>query len=702
MGPIFGQPPDTPKRIVTDTYFGKDIDDPYRWLENVKDPEVLKWLGAQNGYTRSVLDRLPERAAILARIRQLDSETPPPLVSFVRDAKGRYYFFRSGQDGLPKGFVRDPRTDNERLLIDPTTLAAPGQPPPKVSSISPSPDGRFVAFLVTDTGRTKVYTMDVATRSIIGMPVPNVLGFTGLDWDPDSKSLYLVKLPALTANMTASEVFLHGASYRHVVGSDPASDQAVLLQGENRGLTLKPTNWPFVFSTPDGRFLAVWIEDGVRTGHALYVAPRLEILNGMGSWKKIADFDDGATGIVFHGSDAFITAPRGKHGRSQILRVNVKDQDISNATTIELPTNDISITGVEAAADALFITGNEGSSAALYRVPYAGKTERVKAPIEGTIVIMSVNPKLPGGLFQVVGWTKPAVTYRIDKKGDWVELNLQPTSNLGKTLDLKVESVSIPSYDGVSIPLTIIFRRGLELNSSNPTYLNGYGSYGATLAPSFDNSYVPWFEAGGVLAFAHVRGGGELGEEWHMAGSKDKKANTWLDFIACAKYLIDQKYTSSARLAGGGISAGGILIGRSITERPDLFAAALISVGTTDMLRAEYQMNGPANVVEFGTTKDKVGFEQLFEMSAYHHVKDGVRYPAVLLSTGMKDPNVDVWQPGKMAARLQAASVGSGSILLRVDPEAGHDHWGSTRRQIEELRADQLTFLLWQLGIVKR
>jgi prolyl oligopeptidase len=308
---------------------------------------------------------------------------------------------------------------------------------------------------------------------------------------------------------------------------------------------------------------------------------------------------------------------------------------------------------------------------------------------------------LPGGLFKIVGWTRPALIYRYDPKLGWLKTDLQTSSDSEKTLDLQVESVSVKSHDGVLVPLTIVYRRGLKRDSSNPTYVMGYGSYGATIDPFFDNVYVPWFEAGGILAFAHVRGGGEFGEAWHKAGSKDKKPNTWLDFIACAEYLIDQKYTSPAHLAGGGTSAGGILIGRAITERPDLFKAALINVATTDMLRAEYQMNGPANVAEFGTTKDKTSFDQLFEMSAYHHVKDGVRYPAVLLSTGMKDTNVDVWQAAKMAARMQAISNHDGPVLLRVDPEAGHDQWGSTRGQIQELRADQLTFLLWQLGVIK-
>ena len=700
-GTIFAQrPPETPKRIVTDTFFGRQIEDPYRWLENIKDPYVLAWLKDQNTYTRSILDKIPDHSRILNRIRELDGKTPPPPSSFTLDERGRYYFFRSGPDGLPIGYVRDPKTGKERLLIDPKSLAAPGEVPPKVSAISPSPNGRYIAFLVRDTSRSKVYIMDVAAKTIVGKPVENVLGFTGLDWDPDSKGIYIVKLPPLTGDTTASDSFLNSAAYHHILGTDPAADQLLLKQGENTGLNLQPTNWPFVFPLPDGKTLAVWIEDGARNGHALYEAPRSEILAGRGKWKKIADFDDGATHCVFHGDKAFLTMPVKKDGRSQVFQVTISGS-IADAKAIALPNKDQIVSGSETAADALYVTANESQRGALYRLPYRGKTEKIKLPLDGTVEPFTLNPKLPGGLFKITAWTRPAVIYRYDPKFGWLKTGLQPSVNRENArLDLQVELASVLSHDGVAIPLTVIYRRGLKHDGSNPTLMIGYGSYGATIDPFFDNVYVPWFEAGGVLAFTHVRGGGEFGEAWHKAGSKDKKPNTWLDFIASAKYLIDQKYTSPACLAGGGTSAGGILIGRAITERPDLFRAALINVATTDMLRAEYQMNGPANIVEFGTVKDKTSFEQLYEMSSYHHVKDGVRYPAVLLSTGMKDTNVDVWQAAKMAARMQAITNNDRPVLLRVDPDAGHDQWGSTRNQIQELRADQLTFLLWQMGVV--
>jgi len=701
-GTIFAQhQPETPKRIVTDTFFGRQIEDPYRWLENIKDPAVLAWLKDQNTYTRSILDKLPDRSRILNRIRELDGKTPPPLSSFALDERGRYYFFRSGSDGLPKGYVRDPKMGKERLLIDPIKIAALGKEPPKVSSISPSPDGRYIAFLVRDTGRAKVYIMDVAGKKIVGKPVENVLGFTGLDWDPDSKGIYIVKLPPPSGDTAAPDSFLNSTAYYHIVGADPTTDRLLLKQGENAGLNLQPTNWPFVFPLPDGKTLAVWIEDGARTGHALYVAPRSEILAGKGRWKRIADFDDGATHCVFHGDKAFLTMPTKEDGRPQVFQVAVNGS-VADAKAIAISYKDQIISGSETAADALYVTANEGQGGALFRLPYQGTVEKIKLPLDGSVEPFSLSPKLPGGLFKITAWTRPASIYRYDPKLGWLKTGLQPSANLENTkLDLQVELASVLSHDGVPIPLTVIYRRGLKRDGSNPTLMIGYGSYGATIDPSFDNVYVPWFEAGGILAFAHVRGGGEFGEAWHKAGSKDKKPNTWLDFIACAKYLIEQKYTSSARLAGGGTSAGGILIGRAITEKPELFRAALISVGTTDMLRAEYQMNGPANVVEFGTTKDKVGFEQLLEMSAYHHVVSGRRYPAVMLTTGMRDPNVDVWQPAKMTAILQAVADADRPVLLRIDPEAGHDQYGSTRAQMQSWRADQLAFLMWQLDIRK-
>ena len=264
--------------------------------------------------------------------------------------------------------------------------------------------------------------------------------------------------------------------------------------------------------------------------------------------------------------------------------------------------------------------------------------------------------------------------------------------------DLTSVEVEARSYDGTMIPLSIVYKQGTRLDGTNPTLLWGYGAYGFSQDPSYDPLLLAWIGHGGVFAVAHVRGGGEFGYEWYQAGYKLTKPNTWKDFIACAEYLVENKYTSPQRLAGIGGSAGGILIGRAITERPDLFGAAIAVVGCMDLLRMETTPNGVQNIPEFGTVKTKDGFKALYEMSSYDHVKDGTKYPAVMLMTGINDPRVEPWQSAKMAARLQAATTSGKPVLLRVDYEAGHGV-GSTKKQTEEQLADRWTFLLWQFGL---
>jgi prolyl oligopeptidase len=263
---------------------------------------------------------------------------------------------------------------------------------------------------------------------------------------------------------------------------------------------------------------------------------------------------------------------------------------------------------------------------------------------------------------------------------------------------IESEEVKAKAADGTLVPLSIIHKRGLKLDGSHPTLLHGYGSYGITFDPSFDPSSLAWLEHDAVIAVAHVRGGGEYGEDWHNGGRKATKENTINDFIACAQYLIDHKYTSPKHLAGEGTSAGGITIGGAITGRPDLFAAALDNVGMSDDLRAELQVNGPANIPEFGTVKNEDDFHHLLAISGYHRIKDHTPYPAVLLTTGINDPRVDPWQMDKMTARLQAATSSGKPVLLRVDYDAGHGGIGATRSQHTALLTDQYSFLLWQLG----
>jgi prolyl oligopeptidase len=256
----------------------------------------------------------------------------------------------------------------------------------------------------------------------------------------------------------------------------------------------------------------------------------------------------------------------------------------------------------------------------------------------------------------------------------------------------------VPSHDGVQVPLAVVHRKGLVLDGSNPTLLEGYGAYGFSIEAWFDPRSVAWLERGGVLAYANVRGSGAFGDAWYRAGFKATKPNTWKDGIACATYLIDQRYTAPARLGIWGTSAGGIFVGRAVTTAPELFAAAIFDVGVMDAVRAEESANGITNISEFGSYKNPDEFPALLEMSTYHQIRDGVAYPAVLLVHGMNDPRVDVWHSAKAAARLQAATSSGKPVLLRLDGQAGHGV-GSTAQQGYSKLADIYSFLLWQFGV---
>jgi prolyl oligopeptidase len=275
---------------------------------------------------------------------------------------------------------------------------------------------------------------------------------------------------------------------------------------------------------------------------------------------------------------------------------------------------------------------------------------------------------------------------------------LQPVGPYDAPTDIEATEVLVKSHDGAMVPMSIIHRKGMKLDGTNPTLLYGYGSYGITEEPRFRGSVKAWTDAGGVWAVANPRGTSVFGEDWYRGGFQATKPNTWKDFIACAEYLVAQGYTKPARLGILGGSAGGILVGRAMTERPDLFAAVIAAAGALDTLRFELTPNGVPNIPEFGSVKTEAGFRALQAMSTYANIKDGTPYPAVLLSGGVNDPRVEVWESTKTAARLQAATTSGKPVLLRLDYEAGHGIGNTKKQQFEEL-ADWFAFLLWQMGV---
>jgi prolyl oligopeptidase len=358
------------------------------------------------------------------------------------------------------------------------------------------------------------------------------------------------------------------------------------------------------------------------------------------------------------------------------------------------------VQSLSAAKDALYIGLADAGYSRVLRIGYKrAKSEALPLPKQGSGQVVASNPLTDGIFVTVATWTSRGGIYAYDPaKKTFTDTNLRPRGKFDEVAGYEFEEVKAPSWDGTLIPLSIIHKAGLALDGTNPTLMSGYGAYGISSNVNFDPIRLAWLERGGILAYAHVRGGGEYGSQWHLAGQKLNKPNTWKDFIACGEYLVNHHYTSSARLAGQGGSAGGILIGRAMTERPDLFGAAVINVGCTDLIRMETTPNGVPNIPEFGSTATEDGFRGLLEMSALHHVNDEIAYPAVLLAHGINDPRVDPWMSAKMTARLQAATSSRRPVLFRVNYEAGHGI-GSTKAQTQAERADTWAFLLWQFGM---
>ena len=383
--------------------------------------------------------------------------------------------------------------------------------------------------------------------------------------------------------------------------------------------------------------------------------------------------------------------------RFKLVEMSLSDPDMASSRDV-IPAGELVIDSVNVAADALYISAKrDGIGMVMRWAPDVG-LEELSPPRGGATYLSSIAPDIPGALIYETTWIQGGVRYAYDPDtATFSDTGMIPVGEFDNLKGYVAKELVIPSHDGVMVPLTILHREGLTLDGKNPTVVYGYGSYGSSMNVGFSATRLAWLERGGVWAIAHVRGGGEYGQEWHYAGRMETKPNTWRDLIASAEYLVRESYTSPAHMAPWGGSAGGILAGRAITERPDLFGAAIIEVGSLDTIRAETTTNGVPNIKEFGTVKEEAGFRALLAMSSYNNVRDDVEYPAVMLTHGFNDPRVEPWQSGKMAARLQAATGSDNPVLLRVDFQAGHGI-GSTRDQYLQERADQFAFLFSQLG----
>ena len=691
--------PVAPVREVSETFHGVTLKDPYRHLEKVRTPESQAWYRAQGDYTRAQLDKIAVRDGLEHRITELTSAAGDALYGITRMPGNTFFYLKR-----PKGerqfklAMRVGPTGAERILVDPEVDAKRTGVPHAINYYRPSWDSKYVAYGLSAGGSedASLHILDVARAKDLSETFPRVHE-SMIGWLPDSRSLTFNQLKAPTPGESDTEAYLDSSVVWHTVGQ--ATDKAMPVFGPTvtKDLGLARLDVGSITFAPDSPWMVARTTDTTLPEGFLFVAPIADLGKPSIQWTKISGYEDKITDIELRGNELFFmthtNAPR-----KRVLKLNLRKPQLANAVeVIASPTTGV-LEDFSLTHDAVVAAVRQGTEIILRRYT-AGKPqgEDIAMPFKGAARLSSDSAHAyTDVLYTLSGWTQMPRAFLFNGN-ESVDTGLVVNPVLPALPDVEVLNVEVPSHDGALVPMTLLYKKGLQRDGSNPTLLNAYASYGFSETAGFSAQRMAWIERGGVIALANVRGSGVHGDPWYRAGQKATKPNTWKDGVACAEYLIAQGYASPKTLAAMGTSAGGIFVGRTVTTAPHLFAAAIFDVGVMDAVRAEDSANGITNISEFGSAANPKEFPALLEMSTYHQIKDGTSYPAVMLVHGMNDPRVDVWHSGKAAARLQAATSSKKPILLRLDMQAGHG-MGSTATQRNAMSADIYAFLLWQMG----
>jgi len=691
----FAAPPDIPAapvaRVepVTDSYFGETLVDRYRWMENDKDPAWLPFLKGQNDHTRAVLEALPRHAALLSRVQRLSGDIAVP--SKVQRVGSRLFFQQrpAGANDFKLLIVEHGKT---RVLIDPTALGTE-RGHFSLDWWEASPDGTKVAYGLSKDG-SEDSTLQVTDVSS-GRVLPERIADTqeaNPQWLHDNSGFFYNQL---TGKVDTPDRFLDSRARFHRLGSDPATDPIIMARGLDPAVSFDKIQLPFV-TTASGADRVVLVLGDVRREVRLLIAPTSDVLAGKARWRPVADFADEVTAFELDGEVLYLISNR-RHPRGRLLKTSAKEPKLAEASEVA-PESSLVLQSLARAKDGLYLRAMDGGIGRLQRLGTDGRVVDIPLPFDGTLSMAAAEPEAPGALLLLSGWFNPTGIWSVDAGGRVTDTGLTPKPNID-TSNYTAERRFATAKDGTRIPYTLIYTKGLQRDGRNPAFMSAYGSYGIpAYTPSFAGRTLALVDQGFIVGYANVRGGGEYGRDWHRAGQLENKPNTWRDLIAVCEDMITNNYTRPVRLAIGGRSAGGITVGRALTERPDLFAAVVSGVGWHNPLRYVAEQNGYGEEPEWGAISDAAGYNALKTIDSYQAVVDNTKYPAVLLTTGVTDPRVAPFHPAKMAARLQTASASGKPVLLRVDFDAGHGI-GSTRAQQDGEAADTYAFLLWQTGV---
>jgi prolyl oligopeptidase len=680
--------PPTARKAVVDTYHGVAVSDDYRWLEDDKSPEVKAWIAEQNKATRAYLDGISQRPEIAKRVAKLLNAKTVRRFDF--EYRQRLFAIKFAPPANQPMLVVMPADGNvakETVILDPNVLDKTGHT--TIDFYMPSYDGKRVVVSLSANGSEDgtAYVYDVATRKRLPDAIPGVQYPTAggsVEWAPDNSGFYYTRYPR-EGERPAADAHFYQTVWYHQLGTPVSADRYVIGRDFPRIAEIA------LRSSRDGNYLLAQVHNGDGGEVAFHVR------DPAGQWTQVSGFTDGIKQMAF-GDDGRLYAMTIKDALlGKIIAIPLDKPTLANAVVV-VPEADIVAERVTPTKSRLFVQYRDGGPSAVRMFGLDGK--RIGDLPAEPVSDIAVGIRLAGDdiMVRTTSYLSPTTWFRFESARD----RLVPTQLNGKpAYDFKdatvFRDVAI-SKDGTKVPINILYRKGMNRNGRNPVILYAYGGYGVSMTPYFGSMNRLWLDYGGVFAVCNVRGGGEYGEPWHLAGNLTKKQNVFDDFDACTRYLTEFKYTSADRLAIMGGSNGGLTMGAALTQHPASMRAVVSQVGIYDMIRVETEPNGEFNTTEFGTIKDAAQFKALAAYSPMLRVQDGVAYPSVLFTTGAQDGRVAPWQSRKMTARLQAATSSKNPILLRTEMGAGHGIGTALSTRIEE-QADTYAFLVDQLGI---
>ena len=684
--------PDTRKDAIVEDHFGVRVADPYRWLEDDNSPETKAWVQAQNKVTFAYLESLPARERIFTRLKELWTYERYGLPA----KEGPWFIFSriSGQPDEKQPIVYRATNVNapptkENVLIDPHAFAADGTV--AVSGLGFSHDGKYVAYGLSTGGSDWIEwrVRDVATAK----DLPDVVKwskFSGAAWLRDGSGFFYSRYAEPKAGDELQGVNQHQKLYFHRLGTPQSADALIYERPDH-------PDWMFGADvTEDGRHLLVSQFEGTEPKNRIFVR---DLSKPDSPFRPLVDAYDAEYGVVGNDGNTFYVRTNNGAPRARLVAIDL-DSPAPSAwkTLIAEPERRDVLANVSMVGDKFLavVRTHAQERARVYRRD--GTHERdVELPGIGSIGAFAGKRSDKESYFAFTSFTYPTTIFRYDLASGGVNVFKRPETAF-KADGFETKQVFYKSKDGTEVPMFVTHRKGLVLDGTHPTYLYGYGGFDISLTPGYSAGNAGWLEMGGVYAVANIRGGGEYGRTWHDGGRLKSKQNVFDDFIGAAEFLIAAKYTSPAKLAIGGGSNGGLLVGAVITQRPELFAAALPAVGVMDMLRFHKFTIGKAWTSDYGNPDVKADFDVLYKYSPLHNIKPGTHYPATMVTTGDHDDRVVPAHSFKFAAALQAAQAGPQPVLIRIETSGGHGAGKPIDKVIQE-KADQWAFLAAQLGI---